>query len=108
MYKATLSASSTEKVGALSKLVNRFVFQTVGSSWTGSIVPKVVSQGSGLTGGNIKGIHYTNKLTGADVVAGTGITTDGIWEVQTDGVDLYLDYTHTSGSVLIVGNAAAG
>lgn len=109
MYQQTFDANVTaQKVGGLSKLVNRFVFQTVGAAWTGAFTLKAAIKDAGLSGSNLKNIHYTNKLTGADVVAGTTITTDGIWEVQCDGMDVYLAYAHTSGSVVVYGNEVAG
>ena len=118
--KITLTASGQTKLGSLDKIDSKLEVRHKGNGWTGSFVFKIVPRGSvapqfptgGLAvPGDLKGVHYKNVSTGADIAAGTAVTnatTDADWEIVADGYDVYVDYTHTSGSVDLFVNTIAG
>jgi hypothetical protein len=77
-----------------------------GSGWTGSIVlgqdqnaPGSVSQP--IASGSLTTVAYFDPTDGSTVSAGTAITATGNWQVGNVGFDLYLNYTHTAGSVTV-------
>lgn len=89
-------------------IVGRQVFQVVdGGSWSGSIVVKArIAGGSksapALTNSNNVSVPYINRNDTATLIAaGTAITSAGIYEVESTGVEIYLDYTHTGGTGLV-------
>lgn len=76
-----------------------WVFHVKGNGWTGSIVPKLRVSGSNLTDTDLIACIYYTASDEAAIAAGTGITTNGIYTIPCDRCDLYLEYTHTAGTV---------
>lgn len=83
--------------------VSTIVFQTVGLSGTCSVVPKIRIAGSGATGTTLLvAVPYINRAAPTTVIAaGTAITTDGIYQVDSSGSELVLDATVSSGSAVV-------
>lgn len=81
--------------------VGRVVIQVIGNTWSGSALPQARVWGAGIANGNLKSIPYLNVATGAVIPAGNAITADGIYEFQSNGTEIVLNYTHTSGSAAV-------
>lgn len=90
-------------------MVGRIVFQVKGTG-TFSLVPKVRARGSkgNLVAADLTAVHYTNRVSGTDVTAGTAITTAGLYDVDASGVAVWIDGSYTSGSCLVVTEALEG
>jgi hypothetical protein len=78
-----------------------------GSAWTGSIVLKqnTAPPGSAVS---LSTMAYYEATTGEVVEAGLPIRGNGSVIVTDTGLDLYLDYTHTAGSVQVTAMAGSG
>lgn len=74
-----------------------------GNAWTGSAVVKVNTAPPGQAV-SLSNVAYINAATGVTISAGTPITAVGGYIVPDtqNGYDLYLAYTHTSGSAVVV------
>jgi hypothetical protein len=72
-----------------------------GASWTGSAVLKINTALPGEAV-SLATVAYKNRATGITVAAGTAITADAVVEVGQNGRDLYVTYTHTSGTCAVV------
>ena len=83
------------------------VFQVIGATWSGSAVVKIREGGARARPGtpvpvaNLVTTQYANWGTATIVAAGSPITTDGIYAVLAPGVEVVLDYTHTSGQAAL-------
>ncbi len=100
--RITLAATGTASLGdASSKSAGGWTLHLSGT-WVGSIVTKGVILGNGLSTADAQGIAYKPKNTGTLTnPATTAITANGIYVIPTDGESVILDYTRTSGTVLI-------
>lgn len=81
----------------------RLVFTLdAGAAWSGSAVLKINTGAPGQAV-SLTNIPYLNASTGATVSAGTAITTTGGYIVADtyNGYDVYVAYTHTSGSAVV-------
>jgi hypothetical protein len=100
-FPVTLSASETLYIGNGSdRNVATAVVQIVGSGWTGSIEVKGRVTGSGLATADLETIAY-KTFAAPGSFATAALTADSLIAIPMDGIDAYLDYTHTAGSVTI-------
>jgi hypothetical protein len=71
-------------------------------SWSGTlkVAARVVGTGSRLGATDFGGyLSITNRLSGAVVAGGTGITAAGIYEVSISGLEARLEHTRVAGTV---------
>lgn len=113
MYQKRLEATGKVSLGMPSiGVVGCHVIQVVadGGGWSGSAVVKIRVGGPIPTGGapipdaSLATVPYYNVATKAKVAAGTAITAAGIYAIEAPGLEVVLDYTHTSGGATVSGN----
>lgn len=80
--------------------VGSWVLQVSGT-FSGSLVLRKKVIGSRVAAASAPTTYYENFATGAAVAAGTAITGAGLFKVPCDGCVLVLDYTATSGEMLV-------
>lgn len=71
-------------------------------SWSGvlKVAARVVGSGEKLGTSDFGGyLSIVNRLTGAVIAGGTGITAPGIYEVSLSGLEARLEHTWTAGTV---------
>lgn len=104
----TATGASAIAVGAANERgPASWVLHVKGNAWTGSIVPKLRLTGSDLTNTDLQSCIYYTAGDEAAVAAGTGITANGIYTIPCDRCDLFLEYTHTSGTVDVYAQSGA-
>lgn len=109
MNQITLAATDLYALGSTSPsnaTVGAWKFQIVGSTdpaWNGSIVVKARVNGADppIPTTELVEVPFLNRNTNVIEDAGTPITADGIYEVQANGEDIFLAYTHTAGSAVV-------
>lgn len=96
-----LDTTGTWNVGNISPtVVGSWVFQISGT-FSGSLVLRKKVRRSTVADASAPTTVYENFATGATVSAGTAITAAGLFKVLCDGCDLVLDYTATSGTMVL-------
>ena len=80
--------------------VGSWVLQVSGT-FSGSLVLKKKAVGSVVADASAPTTYYENFATGVAVAAGGAITSAGLFKVPCDGCVLILDYTATSGTMLV-------
>lgn len=103
-----LTASENIDIGdASDRVVGTVVLQVKDvSSWVGSIQP--VGRLRGATDMPWVDLPYQNLISLADVAASTPITAAGIYAIRADGLEVELQYTHTSGSGAVAARVMEG
>lgn len=81
-------------------LVGTWVLQVSGT-FSGSLVLRKKVWRSTVANASAATTIYQNFASGSDVAAGTAITGAGLFKVLCDGCELVLDYTATSGTMVI-------
>jgi hypothetical protein len=112
MFVKDLQATAFVSLGMPSVgVVGCVVIQVVpdAGGWSGSAVVNIRVGGARPDGTPIPNaalatVPYYNVATKAKVVAGTAITAAGIYAIEAPGLEVVLNYTHTSGSAVIYGN----
>lgn len=100
MATTTISASTTYSLGVPSgSEVGVIVFQTNGMTVDCSVVPQIRIAGD--PGATLYDKTYYNLSTQAAVTAGTAITSDGIYLIIADAVEVVLDATVTTGTATV-------
>lgn len=92
---------------AAESLVGSWVLQVSGT-FSGSLVLRKKVFKSVVADASAPTTAYINFATNADVAAGTAITAAGLFKVICDGCALVLDYTATSGTMVIECEPVAG
>lgn len=78
-----------------------------GGGWNGTIKVNARARGRGAAGAGATWSKYlpiTNLETGANILAGTGITAPGLYSVDITGLEVRLEHTRTAGTVHVDGN----
>lgn len=86
------------------------VLEVRGNAWTGiiTIPARIIGRGAaGATNFNTN-LEIKNRLTGATIAGGTGITASGTYEVNIAGLEVVLSHAFTSGSVDVWLKVVAG
>lgn len=102
-WKWTLNTSAVVECGnAHHAVVSKWRLHVkTGGALPGSFIPKIRATGSGLTGSDlISPVYYKDSDT-ATITGGTAVTTNDVYEIVTDGCDLYLDYTSDSDGMIV-------
>jgi hypothetical protein len=71
----------------------------VSGTWTGVIIPKVFSKSGALSASDAVEIGY--RTPDSDDIKVTDITANGVYYIRSDTASLILDYTRSSGVVVI-------
>ena len=101
VWTASLDTTGTVNVGdAAIGAVGSWVLQISGT-FSGSLTLRKKVIGSVVADGSAPTAYYENHATGVAVAAGTAITGAGLFKVPCDGCVLILDYTATSGTMVI-------
>ena len=112
MFQKDLNATGVVSLGMPTiGTVGCVVFQVVAASggWSGTALVKgrvggaIPGTGATIPNTSLTGLICYNVATKAAVAAATGITAAGIYAVEAPGLEIVLDYTHTSGSALVYG-----
>lgn len=103
-YLWTVSLDTTGVVDlgeAAEGVVGSWVLQVSGT-FSGSLVLRKKLKGSSVANASAPTTSYTNFSTDTAVAAGTAITAGGaVYKVECDGCTLILDYTATSGTMVV-------
>lgn len=98
----TFTASETRLIvpNGTSIGTDGYGIRVTGTGWTGSFVVKIneAPPGSAVV---LENVGYKIAATGANVAAGTAITSDTEIVIPPTGYDVYVVYTHTAGSVVL-------
>lgn len=81
-------------------LVGSWVLQVSGT-FSGSLTLRKKVRGSVVADASAPTTDYVNFASGNPVAAGTAITAAGLFKVLVDGCVLILDYTATSGEMVV-------
>lgn len=101
VWTASLDTTGTVNIGdAAIGAVGSWVLQISGT-FSGSLVLRKKALGSVVADASAPTTYYTNFATGVDVAAGTALTGAGLLKVPCDGCVLVLDYTATSGTMIV-------
>jgi hypothetical protein len=101
VWTASLDTTGQLNLGdAALGAVGSWVLQVSGT-FSGSLVLRKKVIGSIVADASAPTTHYENSATNAAVAAGTAITGAGLFKVPCDGCVLILDYTATSGTMLV-------
>lgn len=112
LHRVTLTATGTFDLGtAGDDTVNTWALQVTGT-WTGSLLTKGYLAGrvtqtnnntrTALTAADATDLAYKDESTGTFTDPGaTAITANGAYLVAVDGKALVLDWTRTSGTIVI-------
>jgi hypothetical protein len=101
VWTASLDTTGTVNIGdAAIGAVGSWVLQISGT-FSGSLVLRKKALGSVVADGSAPTTYYTNFATGVDVAAGTALTAAALVKVPCDGCVLILDYTATSGTMIV-------
>ena len=83
------------------------VLDVRGTGWTGVLKVAARAKGAGAGAGVSTYNGYlplTKREDSSTVDAATGVTADGIYEVDCAGMEVRVEHTHTAGSVAVYGN----
>lgn len=80
--------------------VGSWVLQLSGT-FSGSLTLRKKARRSTVADASAATTNYENFATGTAVAAGTALTGAGLLKVACDGCDLVLDYTATSGTMVV-------
>lgn len=98
---ARLDTTGSLSLGdAHESLVGSWVLQVSGT-FSGSLVLRKKVRGSVVADASAPTTDYVNFASGNPVAAGTAITAAGLFKVLVDGCALILDYTATSGEMVV-------
>lgn len=86
---------------ACADIASQFVLEVAVSGSGGSAIPKCRLRGSDLGTGALHDLVYYTVDSEAAITAGTAITAANIYYIPADGIDVYLDYTASTGSMTI-------
>jgi hypothetical protein len=101
VWTATLDTTGQLNMGdAALGAVGSWVLQVSGT-FSGSLVLRKKVIGSVVVDAAAPTTHYENSATNAAAAAGTPITAAGLFKVPCDGCVLILDYTATSGTMVV-------
>lgn len=101
VWTAALDTTGTVNVGdAAVGAVGSWVLQISGT-FSGSLVLRKKVVGSAVADASAPTTYYENHATGVSVAAGTALTAAGLLKVSCDGCVLVLDYTATSGTMVV-------
>jgi hypothetical protein len=101
VWTASLDTTGQLNMGdAALGAVGSWVLQVSGT-FSGSLVLRKKVIGSIVADASAPTTHYENSATNVAVAAGTAITGAGLFKVPCDGCVLILDYTATSGTMLV-------
>lgn len=67
-------------------------------AWSGSALVKGCAAYSGLSGSDLVELPYINVNTQTVEASGTAITAAGLYYIPANGIQVFLDYTSTSGT----------
>lgn len=96
----TLTVSEVIPLGnAHSQTVSQWAVQVVITGSGGSFIPKQRVIGSGLSGANLATCVYYESDGETAIAAGVATSTAGIYYIPADGLDTFLDYTASTGSM---------
>lgn len=98
--KATIDTTATVRIGnAAEELVSQWVVQIVPTGLTGGFVPKGRVIGSELTGGNLATLLLYSASSETAVSTASPVATAGVYYIPADGLDVFLDFTVSAGSL---------
>lgn len=98
----TLDTTATISLGDVgSETGGAWVLQFVPTGSGGSIVFKQRVTGSGLTGANLQSPIIYESDGETAIAAGTSVSAAGIYYVYSDGLDTFMDYTQSTGSLKV-------
>ena len=101
VWTASLDTTGTVNVGdAAIGAVGSWVLQISGT-FSGSLVLRKKAVGSVVADASAPTTYYENFATGVAVAAGTALTAAALVKVPCDGCVLVLDYTATSGTMVV-------
>lgn len=101
VFTASLDATGTFAIGdAALGSVGSWIAQVSGT-FSGSLVFRKKVNGSAVSDASAPACYYENSATGVAVASGTAITAAGLFKVPCDGCTLILDYTATSGTMIV-------
>lgn len=97
----SLSSSQTVTLGRASdRTIASWVVQLSGT-WTGSVAFRGNVAGAGLSTADRQPIPYKPTPTGTLTTGLTSVTANGIYTVVCDGVELDVDFTWGSGTMVL-------
>lgn len=73
----------------------------VSGTFSGSLALRKKIRRGRVADASALGTYYTNFDAGTSVASGTAITAAGLFSIPCDGCDLILDYTATSGTMVV-------
>ena len=101
IWTVSLDTTGTLNVGdAAIGAVGSWVLQISGT-FSGSLVLRKKAVGSVVADASAPATYYENFATGVAVASATALTGAGLLKVPCDGCVLILDYTATSGTMIV-------
>lgn len=98
----TLDTTATIALGSASdQTVGQWAIQLVPTGSGGTITPKQCVKGSGLSGANLATCVYYESDGETAITAGTATSAAGIYYVPSDGLETYLDFVASTGSLAL-------
>lgn len=96
-----MTASEVKNLGSSREGVVSSWVLGISGTFVGSMILRKRLRGGSVALASAGACWYTNVLTNTAVAAGTAITAAGVYVVQADGCDIGLDFTYTSGSLVL-------